>query len=393
MPVRTASVMGAPYAWCEAVPAGPDDLDPRTMTEALRGVTGWAGARVSSLDWEQVARDRRGFTGLLARVRVGYDPPGAGPPSVMAKFPLFRSDAAERRQTGSNPTGMSRSRMAQALREMWFYETVARALPDQLPQCWAAAADPAEGRLVLLLEDVADARPGDDLLGCSAADAGAVLTAAAAMHAAWWGNDDRLSALPAWVGDSGGRLGRQERYRQSLRRLTDGGLTLPPHVDRLADSLRETLALVLERLDRTPHALVHGALHLDNVLFTPAAARPVTLLDWRGACRGPAVLDTAFIASSLDPSDRRRHEDDLLRDYTAALARDGVARQDLEQVRGYYPFALLVRFADTLEWLAGHGDRDALTARQAALVDAVTGEGRLTTALLDHNADALAVAL
>lgn len=392
MPVRTASVMGAPYAWCEAVPAGPDDLDPRTMTEALRGVTGWAGARVSSLDWEQVARDRRGFTGLLARVRVGYDPPGAGPPSVMAKFPLFRSDAAERRQTGSNPTGMSRSRMAQALREMWFYETVARALPDQLPQCWAAAADPAEGRLVLLLEDVADARPGDDLLGCSAADAGAVLTAAAAMHAAWWGTTTGFRrSLPGWATAAGASAARN-----ATGRACDASPTVVSRCHRTSIGSPTRCARPWRSCSnastgrRMPSST---APFTSTTCCSPAAARPVTLLDWRGACRGPAVLDTAFIASSLDPSDRRRHEDDLLRDYTAALARDGVARQDLEQVRGYYPFALLVRFADTLEWLAGHGDRDALTARQAALVDAVTGEGRLTTALLDHNADALAVAL
>jgi Ecdysteroid kinase-like family len=110
------------------------------------------------------------------------------------------------------------------------------------------------------------------------------------------------------------------RYRDALE----------PEFLALVVKLPEVLARSQE--DRSsPRTLQHADFRLDNVLFdVKGGTRPMaTTLDWQILSIGPGVMDVAyFLSAGLDPSERRRHEADLVRFYHAELTQRGVRNYD-----------------------------------------------------------------
>lgn len=373
----------------DEVPRGPDELTAEVLTQALRSTAGRPGAKVARVRWERIGQDR-GFTGVVARGWLEWEPQGPGPASVIAKFPLLDDDASGFRQVMRGRSAMRRRYAERAAREVWFYEHVAPGISTRVPRCWAIGAGPERDRLVLLLEDVDDGHPGDALTGCSPADAALVLDAMAPLHAAFWARQDRLAQLASWSGGPADRMDRQERFAQRWRTLVDSGAELPLRIRRMAEHLCGRLAAVLERLEAAPRTLLHADLHLDNVLFTPGAARHhVVVLDWQSVCQGPAVADVApFIATSLSLPDRRDRQEAMLSRYIGVLLDHGVPEEDANWVRAGFVPALLVRFAGVVGWRAATSTV-AMTGRETALAEAALGDGRLVAALLDNGADIL----
>jgi streptomycin 6-kinase len=367
------------------IPAEPAQLTPAMLTTALRPAMTIAGAQVAAVYWERIGQDF-GFTGYTARLTLEYAPTWAGPPTVVAKFPFGGAEDSAYRQAQQQVPEAGRLFAERAHREAWFYRVLAPRLPTPAPRCWATAEDVEQTRLVLLLEDVADARAGDALRGCPPEDVEAILAAIAPVHAAWWAQPDHLAVLPNWTGDRAAGERRQARYRDrwaTVAERTDLGID--PRLRRMAARLGDGLADVLDRLDTAPQAVLHADLHLDNVLFTPHG---VVVLDWQTVCRGPAALDLArAVVTSLSPQDRRANEDRLVAGYHRALRNLGVTERGPAEAHREYVLALIVYFAGVVGWLAGGGG--TATGREAALRDATLGDGRLVSALLDHDADAL----
>lgn len=291
----------------ENVPNNPDQLTPELLTDVLRDVLTPPSAVVTGVRWERVGHDR-GFTGLVARLHLDYSPYGAGPQTMIAKFPLAgREDSGYRKAERHRPEPDSRHRH-RAFREAWFYDMVAPHLSVRVPRCWATASDPDRQRLVLLLEDIMAAEAGDALRGCASHEVASVLAEIAPMHASWWGRTGELADLPSWSGDRSTHSRRQTRYREQWNELVvRGDLNLPRRVRDLARTLCDCLAEVLDELDTAPQTLIHGDLHLDNLLFSPADQHAAVILDWQGVCRGPAALDTAhFLVPARSSRPRKR---------------------------------------------------------------------------------------
>jgi aminoglycoside phosphotransferase (APT) family kinase protein len=231
---------------------------------------------------------------------------------------------------------------------------------------------------VLLLEDVGG-RQGDVLAGCSAEEAAGVFEAIASVHAGRWATD----GFPPWTTDPAARQARYaERVDAFLERYGD---VVPAPVATIAAALRTRLGEVAEELRAGASTLIHGDLHLDNMLFD-AGGRPVAILDWQSAVIGPPAWDLAlFLSSSLAVEERRAAEDGLLRGYLAAL---GVPGYTEERLRRDYALALLAVFAGMIGWLAAP-EREEATARERAVRRAAVADGRLAAALLDHGRSAL----
>lgn len=64
----------------------------------------------------------------------------------------------------------------------------------------------------------------------------------------------------------------------------------PEVVTRLA-RLPDDVATSVQLLDQAPPTVIHGDVHLDNVMWRHD--RRVALLDWAGAAVGPAAVDVA----------------------------------------------------------------------------------------------------
>lgn len=200
-------------------------------------------------------------------------------------------------------------------REVAFYQQVAPLIPLRVPHLYYGAADETTGRVILVLEDFPTARPGDGLHGCSRTDATLVIDQLARFHAHWW-NHSQLEAycwLPQWGGDS---QVAQSRYVQFLGPfLQRFGSRVPKRVREVIEALATSYGAVRERLKQSPVTLIHGDLHLDNLLFAAPQHGPgVTVLDWQSVARGRGVIDLAlFLFESLDTPTRRAVEGDLLR--------------------------------------------------------------------------------
>lgn len=260
--------------------------------------------------------------GDCLRLALTYDRPVAAPATLVAKLPSSNET--------SRATGM-------ALRtyevEVRFYQELAHRLPVRSPVCHHAEIDLATGDFVLLLEDLAPARQGDQVTGCSPDQAALVLEEAARLHAPLWGDRD-LDALEWPV-----------RWTQESQDAMQAMLTVlwPNFVERYGDQLdadvvdlghRFIAALPAYYAHRPePHTVLHNDYRLDNLLFaTPEGGPAVAVVDWQTVGIGPAVLDVSyFVGAGLTVEDRRAHEEDLVRGYHQALLASGVEGFDWDR--------------------------------------------------------------
>jgi len=289
----------------------PEDLTVGWLTEVLAGsnVLG-SEESIDSFTVEPVGTGQMGDT-----VRVGWrpDPALTQPRSVIAKF---ASADEQSRSTG---------RMTRAYEiEVGFYGEMAHRVRTRMPRCYHGQCDPETGWFVLLLEDLVDAVPGDQLAGCGVEAAAAALDELAGLHAPVWGQADL--ALVEWLRPGGA---------EADAFLTELVTSLwPGFVDRYRDRLdRDHLALCDRFIGvlgpwltaRPPATTVtHGDFRLDNLLFLSGEARPY-VVDWQTAAWGRAASDLAyFIGGCLSVDDRRRHQEVLVDGYYAALEAAGI---------------------------------------------------------------------
>lgn len=249
--------------------------------------------------------------------------------------------------------------------------------------------DDATGRVILVLEDFHSARQGNALGGCSPQDAFLVIDRLAHFHAQWWNHLrlDEFSWLPLWGGDSNVA---QKRYVQLIDPfLQRFGSRVPKRVREVIDALATSYGGIRAQLKRLPATMVHGDLHLDNLLFSPPQREPgVAVIDWQSVARGRGVIDLAlFLFSSLATTTRRAVEGDLLRRYHALLLAEGVTGYGFSQLREDCQLALLWLLGAKVVWL-GSIDMESLGGREQALVDASLTEDSFI-ALLDHDAGSL----
>jgi len=232
--------------------------------------------------------------------------------------------------------------------------------------------------MLLLLEDLSAGELGDALLGCTVERAAGVIDRLAAFHAHWWGRANH-GWLPSWVGDPAERAAR---FRRQLDIVLDRyGERFPPVFAELARELANGYEPILRALAVSPTTVIHGDLHLDNLIFTGDG---VVLLDSQGVAVGPAIVDLGlFIVSSLSVADRRAAEMDLLARYHRALVAGGVGNYSLDDLIADYRRSLVWQLAGITGWLA-RVELMSLEGRERAFVEALFDPGQVVAACRDH---------
>jgi hypothetical protein len=364
------------------LPTTPEEVTSEWLFAAL-GIRD-TSQRVATATWEQIGQGY-GLTGVVARFHMD----GADPPTLIAKFPMAEPDvpstywAVQQRDVAA-----IRRYYERCAREVRFYREIAPRSPTIAPRCYYAAADEANRRIVLLLEDLGAGRAGDVLRGCSPDDAAPVMAGLASFHARWWEQPAAFPWLPRW---GGANQARQERYARMIAPfLARYGDHLPGPIRALVERLGTRYGALLAALDATPATIIHADLHLDNIAFNPVGVTPsAVVLDWQSVCCGPAAVDLApFIVGALAVEERRRVADDLVRHYHTRLLDAGVAGYPIERLREDCRLALVRQVAAVVICLA-EADTEHLAGREGALVAAALGDGRLIAALLDCDAASL----
>ena len=347
-----------------ALIAGADQITPQWIQAVLQNA-GIAAPRVSLLNTKPIGH---GNLSATVRTEITYNANAADAVrSVIAKLTSGLGQAVE---------------IAAAhdvyRRECAVYGFLGAEPPLNTPRCyWRHVGQ--DGRTInLVLEDLSErTHPGDQIAGCSVAEAKAVAAELANLHVAFW-DDPRLDSAD-WLYSRAD--GAEAAFATNTRaaaafRERFAGRTDPALLDAIdavvADLPRHFAAIPRGR------TLVHGEPRVDNVLFEDSAEGPrAWLIDWQFADRGSPMFDLAyFLAGSLTVADRREIDAVLVARHRAAIAAIDPA-YSLETARaefaGSLPLALYFTVGAILAMPPDeHGDKLLLTLAErnvAALRD------------------------
>ncbi len=314
------------------IPYSVEHVTSQWLTDTLASAGAIKSSTVTSFDAERLAVGQ-GFSGQISRLKLAYDSQEDGAPqSLIAKFPA--TDSTVR-------AVLNRLRLYE--REVRFYEEVAPQVGLSTPRRYYSATDRETGHHVLLLEDLAPARVGDNVAGCSDKDAELVVSEIAQFHAAFW-ESPRLADLEWMFSYQRDADRKQERYGQLWHPFLEKvGDLLPPALLEVGQRLGDNLASISRQLGEPPRTVLHGDYRLDNIVFgAPGAGSSLTVIDWQVSEIGRGVADVAyFVAHSIDPEQRRATELELLRNYHSVLLAWGVRDYDFEACLHDYRLSLL----------------------------------------------------
>ena len=326
-------------------------------------------SKVTGLETEIIG-EGEGFMGTIVRLRPSYDrEEGTAPRTLIGKFPI----SLDKNRGLAEGVGLYE-------REIRFYRDLAAKTEVRTPGLYYSAFDAnptlekanqiepylnrvpvwlfrlllplltrfnshSKRRYILLLEDLAPAITGNQVTGCNADVAEALVRNLAVMHAGWWQNH-QLNEI-AWL--------TRVNYlapliHKMIMREADGfaaGLRSEmPIVVELIPWLNDHLLELVNRLSEPPLTLLHGDYRLDNMgLLGSGADVKMTLFDWQTMALGRGPLDLAyFISGNLHREAARKAESQLVRAYHTTLLDHGVKGYDAEQCMCDYEISKLYIF-------------------------------------------------
>jgi len=285
------------------IPTKISDVTPDWLTDLLRA-SGFDEAHVVEVDATPVG------TGQMAssyRLALRHATPCRLPDTMVAKL---ATGPAAQREFGS---GAFRN-------EVRFYRELAVTLRVPTPAMFAAVSSDSGSEFVLLLEDIADGRQGDQIAACSPAQVRSVAVAAAGLHGPRWDDTTLLDDFPLPTPSDCDVL---ESLLDPMAEVFRARLALSDAQSAVVDWLIRGAGPWI----RTPaehFALIHGDLRADNVVFRDDGS--LSILDWQTITTGNPMRDIAFLlATSLTPDARRMHEKSIVTDYHHAVRAWGAA--------------------------------------------------------------------
>jgi hypothetical protein len=245
-------------------------------------------------------------TGQVAetrRFRLTYTdgPVPEGPVSLIGKFTSENEVAAE---TG-RVLGIYRS-------EVMFYRELAEKALIRTPEMYVAEIDDQGRQFLLLLEDLAPARAGNQLDGCTLDEVRRALREAALLHAAYWGDEGLTERRWLYAPETAQGFYTTEMVENSwahVCRTYDGWL--PAEVTEVCSRFVAGHEQWNRRRGR-PRCLTHNDFRPDNMLLRDGAR--IALVDWQTVSFLEAGMDLSyFLGGALSREARRAAEPLLLR--------------------------------------------------------------------------------
>lgn len=281
------------------------------------------GARVEEMVAEPVGTGQIGTCYRLTLTGEGL------PGTILAKLPA--------------PDPGTRDLLASVYRsELRFYDLLAPTVAVRVPEIYHGEMAADSGDFVLLMEDLAPREQGDQLAGCSRAQAQDAVVNLAGLHGPRWCDPTLLDVEGLQINGPEDASVMAELYGPATEIFVDalGDLLTPEDVATLREVVTVIERWALARAER--FGLVHGDYRLDNLMFPPDRASGVVALDWQTLSLALPARDLAyFLGTSLTVEDRRTHERALVAAYHQALTSYGVADYSPEDCWEDYRLALV----------------------------------------------------
>lgn len=215
-------------------------------------------------------------------------------------------------------------------REVNFYNFYAKNCGLNVPQSYHGAVNPDTYDCVLLLEDLGDVSPRDQLIGASAEEADSAIKRIASMHAKWWNKADDAWLYPM-MSDQGAEPlqkllylpaveGAIEKFREFLDERSIGLLR------DVGENYPEYWSNHLLGAD----TFIHGDYRQDNMIYSEGSLN-AKVIDWQISGRGKGIFDVAYFMCQSLPSELRAEiEHDMIRVYIDELAQLGISDYSYE---------------------------------------------------------------
>ena len=249
-----------------------------------------------------------GQMGTNIRVELAWKS-GSVPTTVIIKF---ASNDKKTRTTGIQTGAYEK--------EIRFYNEVSSLVDVALPKVYRAEIISGTANMVLVMEDLAPRKQGDQLVGSTFDQAQIAVREAASLHGSTWGSGflsskDWLTKRKSSDIDDFVDLAHQlfssflSRYKSDLSKLAiEVGNNFLPLVHQWLCTAPD------------PVCLTHGDFRLDNLMFGREAERSLVIVDWQTVSFGLGISDISyFLGSGLLPALRSEHETILVQEYYDVL--------------------------------------------------------------------------
>lgn len=297
-----------------AIPATIEDVTPKWLSQAL-------GEPVDRLEIADIGSG----VGLASTVyRASID----GDRSVIVKL-IATEETAH----------FTSSMLRMYAREVLFYRELADICPVKVPSCSYSDLNEAEDGFVLIIEDMGDLRPGDQVGTMPTADVEAAIDGLAAWHSHWWRDADRFAGSGAAVPINGPIYPAvlPVVFGPGLEKLSTE-LVLDPAVLQIGSRWEPSLLEMLDGLHSGPTTLLHGDWRGDNMMFDPDGA--LAMVDFQLTGVGTAAYDLAyFVTQSIEPEQASQNERAWFDRWTNGLVSAGIPEADIETLWDQYRLA------------------------------------------------------
>jgi len=302
-----------------------EQITPQWLTHALQESGHLTHGRVTVATHEIIGTGKMGNN---LRFHLSYDGDYSAPPTLVAKLPS--SDETTRAIAGA---------IGAYYNEVMFYRHLAGRTDMRTPRIYANEVNQEGTEFVTLMEDLAPAEPGSQLIGESLPHTRLALREAAKLAASFYGDTeigdlDYVTSPARTDGGSEGLALMQECWPQFADRFSHG---LSKECIAFAELYVDRHAHFATRF-QGPKTLTHGDFRCENVLF---GANTVTIVDWQTIGESSALTDASyFLGGSIEIAARREWEKALISDYSQWLDEAGVTLGFSECWQQYREFAM-----------------------------------------------------
>jgi hypothetical protein len=308
----------------------PKKITPDWLTRVLTHAGILTNGKVVKADWEIIGTGKMGDN---ARFSLTYDGEYSAPATIVAKLPAMDETA----RTMASLMGAYR-------KEVMFYSELATHCNMVTPTIYLALIDEAGADFIILMEDLAPAEPGSQLIGETPERAKLAVAEAAKLHASFYDQQALLAKDYITHTDVDSAVFGQELLQQNW----------PGFVERFGHGLnKECIAFgddyVRNHVNWTchytgPKTLIHADFRTENLLFADDGT--TTTVDWQTLTESCGLADVAyFLGGSLETDDRRQCEQETVEYYRQCLASAGFtlsAERCWQQYREFSVHGLMI---------------------------------------------------